>query len=367
MHMKKSLKKFRKNIIFFCPSIEEGGVEKNLINISNGLSYNHNVSLITANKNKKKFFNKKINFISSKSDFFNNKSRITKSIYCCYLLYKYSKDNKATIISFQANVSAILASKILGYRVIIRSNQSPIFYAKNFLKRKLIQFFFKKADNIIVNSKDFQTEFKKYFNLKSAVIYNLFEKQKIINRLTKKNIKQTFFKNSKNITNLLSIGRLVAQKDQITILKALNLIKNKKKFKLLIIGKGVEYKNLISFIKDNKLGNSVKILNYQKNVYPYYLKADVFILSSLYEGLPNTLIEAVSLGVPIISSNCKTGPKEILRNGRYGKLFEVKNYKKLSLLILKTKKKRKIKFIKDKRFDFMSNLKKYEKLINSLK
>ena len=141
MHMKKSLKKFRNNIIFFCPSIEEGGVEKNLINISNGLSYNHNVSLITANKNKKKFFNKKINFISSKSDFFNNKSRITKSIYCCYLLYKYSKNNKATIISFQANVSAILASKILGYRVIIRSNQSPIFYAKNFLKRKLYVFF----------------------------------------------------------------------------------------------------------------------------------------------------------------------------------------------------------------------------------
>ena len=50
MHMKRSLMKFKNNIIFFCPSIEEGGVEKNLINVSNGMSINHNISLITANK-----------------------------------------------------------------------------------------------------------------------------------------------------------------------------------------------------------------------------------------------------------------------------------------------------------------------------
>ena len=59
MHMKRSLMKFKNNIIFFCPSIEEGGVEKNLINVSNGMSINHKISLITANKNKKIFLTKK--------------------------------------------------------------------------------------------------------------------------------------------------------------------------------------------------------------------------------------------------------------------------------------------------------------------
>ena len=114
-------------------------------------------------------------------------------MYCCYLLYKYFKNKKATIISFQANVSAILVAKVFGYKIIIRSNQSPTFYAKNFLKRKFMRFFFKRADKVIVNSKDFQNEFKKYFNLNSIVIYNLFEKPKIINKLSKKPIKTKFF------------------------------------------------------------------------------------------------------------------------------------------------------------------------------
>ena len=62
-----------------------------------------------------------------------------------------------------------------------------------------MRFFFKRADKVIVNSKDFQNEFKKYFNLNSIVIYNLFEKPKIINKLSKKPIKQNFFKNSKKL------------------------------------------------------------------------------------------------------------------------------------------------------------------------
>ena len=84
--MKKSLKKFRNNIIFFCPSIEEGGVEKNLINISNGLSYNHNVSLITANKNKKSFLIKKLILFLQKVIFLITKVELLK-VYIVVIYY----------------------------------------------------------------------------------------------------------------------------------------------------------------------------------------------------------------------------------------------------------------------------------------
>ena len=192
------------------------------------------------------------------------------------------------------------------------------------------------------------------------------EKTSGLKKLSKKPINDNFFSNSKKIINILSIGRLVPQKNQITILKALNLIRNKKKFKFYLIGKGTEYQNLQNFVNQNKLNNQIKILNFRSNIYPYYKRADVFILSSLYEGLPNTLIEALTFGLPIISTNCKTGPKEILNDEKYGKLFKIRGYKALSKLILKSKKQRKIKYVHDERFDFNLNLKKYENLIISL-
>jgi len=364
--MKKSLIKYKNNIIFFCPSMEEGGVEKNLINICNGIAKNHKISLITANKNKKILFKKKVNFISAKTNFFNNKNRIIKSIFCIYLLLKNHNYQKTTIVAFQSNILAILMSKILNYKVIIRSNQSPNNYANNFFKRKIMSFFFKKADEIIVNSNDFKKEFKKFFNLQTISIYNLIEKRSNLKSLSCEHINNNFFSNSKKVLNILSVGRLVTQKDQITILKALNLIKNKKKFIFYLIGKGNEYNNLKKFIVENKLDDQVKILNFKNNVYPYYRKADLFLLSSLYEGLPNTLIEALTFGIPIISSNCKTGPREILNKKKYGKLFKIKDYKTLSRLILKSKKKTKVRYVKDIRFDFNQNLKKYENLITSL-
>ena len=167
--------------------------------------------------------------------------------------------------------------------------------------------FFGMADKIVVNSDDFEREFKKYFNLKSIRIYNLMEDQPRLKKLYNQKVKFNFFDKNKKSLKIVSIGRLVSQKDHITILKALNLIKEKKNFKFCIIGKGIEYNNLQKYIISNNLRNKVKLIGYKKNIYPFLKKADIFILSSLYEGLPNTLLEAVSTGIPIISSNCKTG------------------------------------------------------------
>ncbi len=176
--MKKFLKKFKKRIIFFCPSMEEGGVEKNLINICNGMSTSQNISVVTANVNKKKYFNKNIEFISSRSNFYNSKIRLVKSFFCVYLLFKNYRNEKTVLVSFQSNIFAIIFSKLLGYKVIIRSNQSPTNYAKNFIKRRIMAHFYKKADKIVVNSKDFKKEFKKFFNCNSIDIYNLIEPKK---------------------------------------------------------------------------------------------------------------------------------------------------------------------------------------------
>ena len=141
----------------------------------------------------------------------------------------------------------------------------------------------------------------------------------------------------------------------------------------MILGRGVLKQKLINYVKKNDLENFIKFKNFTQNPFPHIKEADLFILTSLYEGLPNVLLEALVLNKFIISSNCRTGPKEILLNGKGGDLFEIGDYKKLSKIIIKyylnkKKSQKKVKIAKQHlhRFNFNSNLKKYLNLVNSI-
>ena len=97
----------------------------------------------------------------------------------------------------------------------------------------------------------------------------------------------------------------------------------------MIIGKGRERNNLNYYIKINNLQKKVKILNF-RNPKKYYKIAKLFVLTSFFEGLPNVLLEAMNYKLPIVSSNCLSGPNEILNNGKYGYLFKVDDVEDLS-------------------------------------
>ena len=119
-----------------------------------------------------------------------------------------------------------------------------------------------------------------------------------------------------------------------------------------------------------KLKKFVKLVGFKNQAEKYISQSDVFVLSSKFEGLPNVLIESQKYGVPIISSNCPTGPSEILMNGKLGELFPVGNYSILAKKLVffsKNKKILKSKSLKAKRylkrFDPVINSKKYSKLI----
>ena len=361
-----------RKLVIFVPSIEDGGVEKNLYLITNFFAKkNINVNIITANRDKKKFFDKKINFISPSSNNFNKKNRFYKTLYSFYLLLKfYLKYKNFMILSFQANIYAIFFSFFFRIDIITRSNTAPYGWSSNFIKRYIFKIFFTYPKKIIVNSNDFKKQLDKEFKVSSICIYNPFDK-KVVNKKIKEKINEKFFK--KGFLNFINIGRMTDQKNQILLLKAFNNIKDKIKFKLLIIGKGRNKSLLKRYVIDNKLNNNIKIVNYKKNPYPYLNKADYFILSSKYEGLPNVLLEAQFLKKPIISTNCPTGPREILINGKAGFLFDVGNIHQLEKKIIFISQKKNLRLLKLKcklgfksmdRFDYDVNMKTYYKLVN---
>jgi glycosyltransferase involved in cell wall biosynthesis len=344
------------------PSVEGGGVEKNFFIISNYLANKlDKILLITAEKNLSKKI-KNIDIVYPRSNFWRNKARFRKYIICIFLLIKILLKNRNILVfTFQANLYAILVCKLFGISIISRSNSSPSGWSKNFIKNYIYKVGLNLADTIIVNSIEFKQEMKKKFSVNATHIYNPLNKNEII-RLSKKKVKNIF---PKKKLKIISVGRLVDQKNHLTLLKAINIIKNLYPVKVVLIGRGVDFYKIKNYIKLNKLSKIVKVF-YTSNPFPYIKQADLFILSSKYEGLPNVLLESIVLKKMIISSACPTGPKEILLDGKAGLLFKVGNYVELSQKIIffiknktKCKKLLNASIIKLNRFDYKVNLKKY--------
>ena len=364
----------KKNVLLFAPELGGGGVEKNLFLIANYFSSRfQKVTIISASPEYKNKFKKNIEFITPASEFWTRiKNRRLKIIISLFLLIKYYFNNpKFTVLSFKGNLYCCLVCKILGIKIILRSNASITGWSKGFIRYLLYKNISRMADKIIVNSLEFKAEYKKKFNIQTHCIYNPLNKSEIIKNSNKK-IFFSFFK--RNTINFISIGRLVDQKDQITILKSFKKLKEKTnyKFKLLIIGNGINKDFLQEFIKKNNLSLNIKIMNFQTNPYPYIKKSEVLILSSLFEGLPNVLLESLSLKKFVISSDCPTGPKEILDYGKNGLLFKMNDENDLlRKIVYYIQNKKKCEYLLGNgvkrlwRFDYHSNLQKYVKLMNS--
>ncbi len=112
---------------------------------------------------------------------------------------------------------------------------------------------------------------------------------------------------------VLAVGRLTDQKGFDLLLKAwIKVVKNAPDWKLKIVGDGKEKNTLNKFILQNKLTESVEIPGSTDNVKAYYDEAEIFCLSSRFEGFPMVLLETLSFGLPVVSFNCDTGPEEIL-------------------------------------------------------
>ena len=351
------------------PSIEIGGVEKNLYLISNFLAKKITwISLITADYSKKSNF-KKIKIITPKIFGLKIKYRKIKYLLCLFELLKIILlDKKITVLSFQANLYCIIICKIFNVKIIVRSNASPNGWSGNFIKKKIFKSILGLANCVIVNSYDFKNEFKKNFNIKAECIYNPLNKNEIIQN-SKKKINFPFFNNFKYL-KIINVARFLDQKDHMTLLRAMKLIKNKLKFRLLIIGEGKNKEKIINYIRDNDLKDNIKVLDYKKNPFKYITLSNIFILSSIYEGLPNVLLEAICLKKFVISSNCPTGPAEILNDGKGGLLFEVQDHNDLAKKIIfysknKLKLRKKINYAYNKleRFNYYYNLNKYLKTV----
>ena len=134
---------------------------------------------------------------------------------------------------------------------------------------------------------------------------------------------------------IVTAGRLVYQKGFDILLRAFRKARNIIESKLLILGAGEKEKELMSLCTSLKLQEDVMFLGFQENPFKFMKEASVFCLASRYEGLGNVILEAMALGVPVIATDCRSGPGEILGEGKYGILVPVENPDAIAEAIIK--------------------------------
>ncbi len=165
------------------------------------------------------------------------------------------------------------------------------------------------------------------------------------------------------------------QKDILTLIKAFSLyLKKDSDLKLYLLGEGPDRKRIEEKIKEKNLEDKILLLGMKKNPYPWINNAELLVHSSKYEGLPTVLIEALILRKVVISTNCPTGPKEILNNGKYGSLVNIGDYKAMADeiydLLNKNSEKRNqyLEYINEaiQRFDSKIIIKQIEKVLEEL-
>ena len=256
---------------------------------------------------------------------------------CLPALVRYLKSAKpAGLVSAlsQANVSAILAKKLSGVdtRVLAVSHNSLSVESKNGKSLKLkvmpyfVRAFFPSADVLAGVSTGVCTDLAQMLNMPAErvkVLYNPVISEKTLTMSTEPVDHPWLAEGEPPV--ILTVGRLHPQKNHALLVDAFAKLRAKREARLMILGEGDLRPEIEEQVKRLGLVDDVALPGFVANPFAYMSKAAVFALSSRFEGLPTVLIEALACGARVVSTDCPSGPDEILRGGQYGALVPVDN------------------------------------------
>jgi len=213
-------------------------------------------------------------------------------------------------------------------------DESPI---KRRLIRAFLLRFLKHADAIVAVSKGVADDYARYMRLPRAsvrVIYNPTVASDLAQRSSEAAPHPWFEKKTSPL--ILSVGRLALAKDYPVLIQAMTAVHAQTGARLVILGEGPERERLAAEIRRAGLASVIDLPGFAENPFSYMKRSDVFVLCSAWEGFPNVLAEAIALGTPAVSTDCPSGPSEILEGGKWGRLVSVGDADALALAIVET-------------------------------
>lgn len=334
-------------IMFYINSMHEGGAQRVIKNLAEWFANEDNdVSIITSFKDDWEYQTndnvKRLYLYNSKQELGNF---IKRNINLTNKLKKIVQDkNPDVLISFmgESNFRAILACLNSNTKCIVSVRNDPDKEYPNILMKMVANILYKKADGVVFQTEDAKNKFPKSIRNKSTIILNP--------------IDEVFFntKYDGERKDIVTVGRLTKQKNHKLLIDAFAAIANEINDNLIIYGDGELKEELENYIKKINMNGRIFIPGQIRDVANTIKSAKLFVLSSDYEGLPNSLMEAMALGIPCISTDCPCGgPKMLIKNKYNGFLFSVDNKDDLSTIINKVLKEKSL-------LEFISNNSKKE-------
>jgi glycosyltransferase involved in cell wall biosynthesis len=328
-------------ICIFLPSLGGGGVEKMRVIIANELSRRgFAVDLVLG-----KAVGPNLKDVENAVRVVNlNSSRAILSI---IPLMKYiRRERPGVVLSAMnyANVAAATACSLSRTSVKLISSEHANFGSevegpvtlKQKIVFKLLRFAYKRVHSLIAVSAGVADDVSAYTGYpieKIKIIYNPIYNENLVKR-SEKPLAHPWFAEKKNSV-IVAAGRLTHIKGFDVLIDAFALASEKRgDLRLVILGEGELRGSLQEQILSKSLEDKVSLLGFVENPYPFMKKASLFVLSSRMESFGNVLVEAMACGVQVISTACRSGPMEILENGRWGKMVPVENSPALAEAIL---------------------------------
>ncbi len=330
----------KERVALFLPSLRGGGAERVAVKLVKGLlEEGLNVDLVLA-----KAEGPYLAELPKHDGFRLFDLKSSRVLYALPKLSMYlRRERPLALLSFMnhANIIAIWAKVLSKYKgKLVVSERTTLSVSCNLskgIKVKFIPYLIKKyyplADTVVCISEGVARDLESLGipKEKLAVIYNPIISQEFFDK-AEETLDHPWFSGKAPL--ILGMGRLAVEKDFPTLIRAFYLVRQRKEARLVILGEGEERERLEQLAKELGIAQDVDFPGFDPNPYRWMKRASVFVLSSRWEGLGNVLIEALALGTPVVSTDCPSGPREILEDGKWGRLVPVGDPESMAKAIL---------------------------------
>lgn len=326
-------------VCIFIPSMQGGGAERMMVNLSNELAareYLVDLVLVTAAGPYLDEIADGVCVVDLGS------SSVTRSVPALVRYFKQAKPSLVISALSHANLVAIFARMlariparvIISERSVLFAPRMPKVIFKERVVRWLMKFLYPFADGIVAISRGVQDDIEKWVALPPGRVKTIYNPvvTKELYKLAVAPVPHSWLEDDR-VPVILGAGRLTAQKDFPTLIKAFAIVRQQRPCRLIILGEGELRGKLEELLVELDVNDDVLMPGFIENPFPWMKSADLFVFSSIFEGLGGVLIQAMACGTPVVSTDCPSGPSEILEDGKWGRLVPVGDVSALAAAI----------------------------------